>query len=216
MIRSLVTASSIALASAAAAHPHVFVEAEVDIVFDAGGEMTGVRLTWIYDDFFSFMLTAELGLDPQGSLQLTPEEQEVLATFVLDWPDNFGGDLQVTQNGRQLDLAAPQQQAVEYRDGRVMETHVRPLRTPADAAVPVDVQVFDPYYYVAYEIVGDIGVIGREGCDIRFNPADLTTAYAMLEEILFGQPAFDMGADDYDFPAVGDAFADTVTVRCAP
>lgn len=215
MMKVPLFAAFIALAGTAAAHPHVFVEAEVDIVFDAGGEMTGVRLTWVYDDFFSFLLTAELGLDPQGSLQLTPEEQQVLASFVLDWPDNFGGDLHVFQNGRPLDLASPQQQAVEYRDGRVMEMHVRPLRQPADPAVPVDVQVFDPYYYVAYEIVGEIGLIGRDGCEVRFTPADLATAYALVEELLFGRPAYDVGPDEY-FPAVGDAFADTVTVRCAP
>ncbi len=199
----------------AAAHPHIFVEAEVAIVFDDAGQVAGVQLVWVYDDFFSFLLTADLGIDMQGTLTLTPEEHQILADNVLQWPADFGGDLVVMQDGRPLALAAPQQQRVDYVNGRVHEIHVRPLRQPADPSRPVDVQVYDPYYYVAYEVVGDIGLIGRAGCEIRYTPADLMSAYALVEELLFGRPAYDVGPDE-DFPAVGDAFADTVTVQCAP
>jgi len=75
------------------------------------------------------------------------------------------------------------------------------------------VQVYDPFYYVAYEIVGDIGLTGGDGCVAQYQKADLNAAYSLVDELLYGRPASDVGPDE-QFPEVGVAFADTVTVSC--
>lgn len=202
-------------AGAAAAHPHVFVEARVSLVLDGQGNVLGVRLSWDYDEFFSFLLTAELGIDPEGDMILTEAEIAALSDFVLDWPADFGGDLFVTQDGAPLALGAREQARVTFDGGRVSESHYRPLLAPAAAgATGVAVQIYDPFYYVAYQVVGEIGLEGGTGCATRYQAADLNAAYAMVDELLYGRPASDVGPDEA-FPEVGHAFADTVTVTCA-
>lgn len=66
------------LGSTAVAHPHVFVQTEVEILIGSDGLPTGVRLNWIYDDFFSLLVTEELGIDPDGDMVLTDDETAIL------------------------------------------------------------------------------------------------------------------------------------------
>lgn len=202
------------LPAAAAAHPHVFVDTEVEIVLGADGALQGVRLTWVYDDFFSLLLTEDLGLDPDGDLQLTEEEAATLQAFVLDWPEDFAGDLHVTRAAAPLALGPPREGAVAFEEGRVRESHFRPLAAPQAMDAPVQVQVFDPYYYVAYDIRPPIRVTGGAGCEAALQKADLSVAYELVDEALYGRPASDVGPDE-EFPEVGHAFADTITVTCA-
>lgn len=195
------------------AHPHIFVEAGVEIVLDEAGQLTGIRLSWTYDEFFSFMLTSDLGLDMDGDLTMTDEELATLAGQVLDWPMEFGGDLYLTQRDRQIALGPRGEASVDYVGGQVIERHFRPLAEPLDPSWPVAVQVFDPYYYVAYEISPQIGLQGGAGCAVELRKADLNAAYSLVDELLYGRPASDVGPDEA-FPEVGQAFSDTVFVSC--
>lgn len=203
-----------------AAHPHVFVDTEVEIVFNDRGGVSGVRLTWIYDDFFSLLLTEELGLDPDGDMVLTEDELATLADFILDWPPEFGGDLQVTRADAPVALGPLSDGSVDLVDGRIRESHVRALTaatdTPPDAQTPVLVQVFDPYYYTAYDVlsVSVTGTAAAQDCAATLQKADLNAAYSLVDEVLYGRPASDVGPEE-DFPEVGYAFADTVVVTCA-
>jgi ABC-type uncharacterized transport system substrate-binding protein len=52
------------LPAPALAHPHVFVDASVEVVFDAQNRATGLRIGWTYDDLFSLMIVEDRGLDP--------------------------------------------------------------------------------------------------------------------------------------------------------
>ena len=204
------------LAMPAAAHPHIFVQSEVEIVADAEGRVQGVRLTWVYDEFFSYMLTADLGLDLDGDLVLSQAEAETLAASVLDWPPDFEGDLYVMQGGEPVALGPRADAAVTYEGGRVRESHFRPLAyaATASASTPVFVQVYDRYYYVAYEIVGQVPVTGNPACAASVTKADLAAAYSLVDELLYGRPASDVGVEE-QFPEVGQAFSDTVSVTCS-
>jgi hypothetical protein len=66
---------------------------------------------------------------------------------------------------------------------------------------------------VAYEISPSIALRGGEGCEVTLRKADLAAAYALVDELLYGRPASDVGPDEA-FPEVGEAFADTVIVTC--
>jgi ABC-type uncharacterized transport system substrate-binding protein len=78
----------------------------------------------------------------------------------------------------------------------------------------VTVQVYDPFYYVAYEVVGDIVLENGAGCAATYQAADLNAAYILADELLYGRAASDVGPDEA-FPEIGQSFADTVTVTCA-
>ena len=214
MLRPAVLALSL-LPASLAAHPHVFVEAQVALVFE-GDALVGVRLSWTYDDFFSLLLTEDLGVDPDGDMVLTPAEQAIVRASVLDWPEDYAGDLVVAGPGGPLALGPRMDADVQVTGGRVIESHTRMLAQPVapGAEGGVTVQVYDPFYYVAYSIVGEIAMEGGAACAAAYAPADLDKAYAVLDELLYGRPASDVGPDE-EFPMVGVMFADTITVTCS-
>jgi ABC-type uncharacterized transport system substrate-binding protein len=71
------------------------------------------------------------------------------------------------------------------------------------------IKAFDPTFYTAYNLVGSVIVEGP--CTAKVQNADLDAAYTMVEELLYAMPA--SKAED-DFPKVGEAFADTVSLSC--
>ncbi|EAQ07083.1 DUF1007 family protein [Yoonia vestfoldensis] len=201
------------LPAPALAHPHVFVQVEMAVVFDVQGGV-GVRLDWVYDAYFSMLVTADLGIDMDGDLQLTPEEQALLDTQIAAWPADFDGDLEVVQGDTILPLAPKRDHAMVYADGIMRETHLRPLAQVADRSAPLTILPYDPTYYVAYSLAGPVTVEGRGDCTVDIIPANLDAAYSLVDELLYGRPASDVGPDE-DFPEVGRSFADSVVVTCA-
>ncbi|MEM8536232.1 MAG: DUF1007 family protein [Pseudomonadota bacterium] len=196
-----------------AAHPHVFVTADVRVVFDDNGALA-VHLTWEYDELFSLLVTSDLGLDMDGDLLLTAAEQDVLETQIAAWPPDFAGDLEVMQGDTLLPLGDKRGHNMIYENGLFTETHLRPVAVPTDPAAPIRIRVYDPSFYTAYDLGRPVTVTGRDDCKVEIVPADLDAAYALAESLnanLSSGP-FD---GDYDFPAIGDAFADTIIVTCA-
>jgi len=195
------------------AHPHVFVEAQVTVVFgDDGG--VAVKLDWFYDDLFSLLVTTDLGLDMDGDLMLTAGEQTLLDEQITAWPSDYAGDLEVFQAEQILLLAEKQDHSMTYENGLFHEAHLRPITALADPNAPIQIRVFDPSFYTAYELRLPVLIAGRDDCIAEVIPADIDAAYALADSLLGGQDPADFGPDDY-FPQIGDAFADTIVVTCA-
>lgn len=210
-MRQLVLGTAIAfIPGLTLAHPHLFVGAEVTVVYD-GETPTAVRVDWVYDDYFSLLLTADLGIDLDGDLVLTAQETDALAQAVTDWPKNFAGDLEVKQGDTVVTLGPRAEHKMTYSEGLVAETHTRPLVNAGGG--PLTVRVYDPFYYTAYELVGPVQIEGRDDCTATVTPPDLNSAYSLVDELLYGRPASDVGADE-QFPEVGVEFAETITVTC--
>lgn len=197
----------------AQAHPHIFVSVEVAVVYQ-DNRPAAVELAWIYDDYFSLLLLTDLGLDLDADMILTPDEQQILAASVTEWPADFGGDLEVTQNGAPVPLLDRINHTMTFENGIVREIHTRPLGSLPQKDNGLTIQVYDPYYYVAYELIGAVTIKGRDDCDALIAPANLDAAYTLVEELLYGRPASDVGAEE-EFPEVGVAFADTIEITCA-
>lgn len=197
----------------ATAHPHVFVQAQVTVVFDEAGDM-GIKLDWYYDDLFSLLVTTDLGIDMDGDLVLTAEEQALLDSQIAAWPPEYAGDLEVAQGGAVLALGEKQDHRMTYVEGLFVETHTRPVPAVPDADGAIQIRVYDPSFYTAYDLRRPVLFEGRDDCSAEIIPADVDAAYAMAESLLDGQAPGDVGPDEY-FPAIGDAFADTIVVTCA-
>lgn len=202
-------------ASPVAAHPHVFVTATVEISLDDDGQILGLHITWAYDDLFSLLVTEELELDPDGDMVLTADETAALTAYIIDWPADYVGDVYLWASETALPLAPVTEHAVSFQNGVVSESFYRALIIPQDTIfAPVDVQVYDPYYYVAYETTPDTTLTGRQGCTATLTRADIDSADVMVQSLLNGRQASDVGQDE-QFPEVGRAFADTVRVACS-
>lgn len=197
---------------AATAHPHVFVDSRMEVVLQDGA-VTAVRLTWTYDAFFSLMLTEDLGLDPDGDGVLTAAELDMLAATILDWPPEFGGDLVVSRGGEEVALGPRQDHRLDFVDGRMVETHLRPLAAPLLADLPVTIENFDPYYYVSYTVHPEVILHGAEGCAMRHVPADPLAAQAEIDRLWQGLDIAN-APPEVTLPPVGYAFADRVEILC--
>ncbi len=206
-------AAALAVPVTAHTHPHVFVEAQVSVVFDAAGSAS-VRLDWYYDDFFSLLVTTDLGIDMDGDLILTSAEQDLLDQQIAAWPPSYEGDLEVAQGGQVLGLADKRDHRMTYEGGLFHEMHTRPVPVLPDPNAPLQIRVFDPSFYTAYSLRQPVLIQGRDDCTVEIIPADIDAAYALAARLMDGIEASDVGPYDY-FPEIGDKFADTIVVTCA-
>lgn len=210
----LAAVSAVALAVPANAHPHVFVDTEVEVVFDADGRAAAVRITWSYDEFFSMAIVEDRGFDQDFDGALTGEEAAALQGFDMNWDEGFAGDTYALVGATPVALGPPTDWTADYRDGKLVSTHLRLLDVGSrPAAEPLVVQSYDPGYYTAYRIVGTPVLTGADGCTAQIFGPDMAAADAILEqalEELNGEDALENG-----FPAVGAAYADEVRVTCA-
>lgn len=217
MLRPLTLTLTLALLAAGpvAAHPHVFVTAEVELRLNDDGELLGVHVTWAYDDFFSLLVTEELGIDADGDMVLTAQENAALNDYIAAWPEDYEGDVYITRNDSPVPLEQVQEHAVTFENGIIREGFYRAFLTPQDTiTAPVQVRIYDPFYYVAYEIDPPMAITGRDNCTATLTKADLNAAYILVDDLLYGRPASDVGPDE-QFPEVGTAFADTIIVACS-
>lgn len=187
-------------------HPHIFIDTTLRAVVDADGTFKGVEVRWVYDDFYSLLIFADMGLDSDGDGALTPDEVAKLEGFDLQWVEGYEGDTYVIRAGAPVPLGPPQSRGLSVTGGRITTTHFRAADVPASGLV---IKAYDPTFYTAYELVGQVEVDGP--CTTSIEPADLDAAYSYVEELLYATP--EAQAQD-EFPEVGDRFADTVMLSC--
>ena len=197
------------------AHPHVFIDAGLHFLFDDKGKLAAVRVVWVYDELYSLLMVEDRGMDQDGDGALTRDEKRAMAGTDVAWDEGFPGDIELRlPTGEIIALAGPQKHMVDYKDGRVITTHIRPLKKRfRPSAKGITAKVFDPTYFVAYDMRIDPKIEGGKGCKFKINRADIRAAMAKVDKDYFGPGAKEYAEDDY--PEVGELFADTVTLTCA-
>ncbi len=168
--RSVVGAALIAAAgtSAALAHPHVYVDARTQVVFDGEGRISAIRQIWRFDDAFSAF--ASQGLDANGDGILSVEELAGLAKVNVDSLKDYDYFTLPRQGGRRLGLKLPSDYRLESNDGYLTLFFTLQMMQPV---VPgkdgVTIDVFDPGYFVDFSMVEDKPVV------VEGAPASCTT-----------------------------------------
>lgn len=200
------------LASPAAAHPHVFIDTGIEVIFDAQGRAEALRITWTYDDLISLALLSDRGMDEDFDGVLTPAELTALNGFDMQWQPGVTGDTYALLEAAPLALSGPSEWTVSYADAKITSTHLRHFEAPVViAAAPLVVQVYDNSYYTAYTIVGDPVLTGAAACQaLAFEP-DIAAADAILQQSIAELAG---GDAEGDFPAIGAAYAEEVRVTC--
>ena len=94
-MRWLTTFLTCCLPISAAAHPHVFIDTGLEFIVDDAGQLTHVRVTWVYDEFYSLLVLEDMKLDQDADGVLTDAEEQVLAGFDAQWVEGYNGDLVV-------------------------------------------------------------------------------------------------------------------------
>lgn len=201
---------------AAAAHPHVFIDAALTLDYGAEGDLSQVAVEWTYDEFYSLLIIEDLSLDPDGDGVLTAAEEAALQGFDADWEPGFQGSLYLQVDGRPVALEGPKEFSASYVEGRLVSRHVRPLAKPLDAALPLLLQVYDPEYYVQFGIPDLPQVQGRAGCDMTARIGDPYAAADAYARAVADALAEDDAAASAEVLSVdiGDAGADAIRVTC--
>ncbi len=196
-----------------AAHPHIFVEAGIEVIFAPDGTPQAVRISWAYDPLFSMLLVSDLGLDPDFDSVLTDAEMTELQGFDMNWIEGYHGDTHLTQAGQTLALGGPADWTSDFRDGRLYSTHLRALPALPDPSAEWTIAVYDPTYYTSYSLVDAPRLTGPHACTARVFEPDFEAAGAQLQASL--DELLGAGGDiEADFPLVGALFSEEVRVTC--
>jgi ABC-type uncharacterized transport system substrate-binding protein len=197
----------------AAAHPHVFVDARTQVVFDDKGEIVAIRQIWRFDDAFSAF--ASQGLDRDGDGILTVEELQPLAKVNVDSLKDYDYFTFLRVGGKRFGFKIPTEYWLQSADGFLTLFFTLNLIQPVKPdAKGITVDVFDPGYFVDYQMVEKDPVVLEKapaGCkaDLQRKGAPDAASAAILGQI---------PASERELPAnlkaLTSDLANRITVSC--
>jgi ABC-type uncharacterized transport system substrate-binding protein len=139
-----------ALAAPARAHPHVWVKAHADIVFNGEGKVAAIRHRWAFDDMYSAFAIQGLPVGPDG--KLTPQILAPIAKQNMEDLKEFDYFTRVRAGGVKMSFGAPTGYSAEQEENGVLVLRFTlPLRTPASAGAALVLQIYDPSFFVDFE-----------------------------------------------------------------
>ncbi|KAB2872887.1 MAG: DUF1007 family protein [Bauldia sp.] len=157
--------------SAAEAHPHVFVDARAEIVFDGDGRIAALRNIWQFDEAFTAF--AVQGLDANNDGKLSDDELAPLAKVNIDSLKEYDFFTWLTAGKESFKFVTPTEYWLEFHGGRLTLFYTLPLETPAQVGPKTTIEVFDPDYFVAFTFPkqGAVGLDGAPpGCSAAYKP----------------------------------------------
>ncbi|MGB6175003.1 MAG: DUF1007 family protein, partial [Methylocella sp.] len=117
------------LAQNAAAHPHVWVTARAQVIFDAQGKIAAIRHAWTFDEMYSAFVTE--GQGKPGQL-LTKEELAPLAKTNVESLTEFDYFTYAKEASQKVEFGTPTDYSLEQREDKlVVLRFTLPLKTPA-------------------------------------------------------------------------------------
>jgi len=206
--RLILLAAMLVAASAAQAHPHVWVTMHTALVYDGEGKITGVRHAWAFDDMFSAFATQ--GLESKEKGKFTREELAPLAKVNVESLKEFDYFTYVTADGQKALLSDPTPDYwLDFKDSVLTLNFTLPLKTPLKAK-ELKVDVYDPSIFVDFSWAKDapVSMVGGKGCKAEvMKPREMTYEESKkLAEIPADQPNTAM--------AWGAMFAHKILVHC--
>ena len=155
----------LAAALPAFAHPHVFVNNKMTVVFD-GGMLQGITFTWTFDDMFSNMILADY--DPKHTGQFDAAQVKALKAGAFDNLENYHYFVALAVGKKQLSRFEIQRFTPSVADKtKLVYTFFIPLMVPVKPAEQsVHATVYDDSYYVAFDLLHLDDVIVQAGPDV--------------------------------------------------
>ncbi|MDB5589287.1 MAG: hypothetical protein JWP26_4257 [Devosia sp.] len=155
----------------AAAHPHIFIDAKVTVVFNDAGAVVGLKHNWTFDEAFSSWVVQ--GLDTNGDRETSPEELQPLADDNLKGLTEYGFYTYAGTQDNPLKFTADGDQRFVYENGRTTLTYGLTVTNPQPMANRFELGVYDPDYYVAITFADARDVTlenAPPGCGVTLEP----------------------------------------------
>ena len=164
------------LPRAAVAHPHVFIDNRVVLVFEAG-ELTGFRTDWRFDEIFTEDMLMQFDRDGDGAISAA--ESEAMATETLPNLAGFRYFTRVSVDGTDFPDLAPEAFAAHVEEGALYYQLTFTLPQPIDPRrQKLRLEISDRDYYVEVLMAETDPVLlegeGAEGCAaiVKDDPAN--------------------------------------------
>jgi ABC-type uncharacterized transport system substrate-binding protein len=195
-------------ASAAQAHPHVWVTMKSELVYGPDGSVTGVRHAWTFDDMFSTFATQ--GLESKEKGKFTRDELAPLAKVNIESLKEYDYFTIARANGKKAELEPPADYWLEFTDGLLTLRFTLPFKTPVKAQ-NLDVEMYDPSWFVDFSFAEKepVKLVGAPAaCQLAVQrPGEGGQApKGMPGEAFFNNPA---AASNY-----GAQFSNKIAVKC--
>ena len=138
------------------AHPHVWVVVKAELLYEPGGQVTGVRHHWTFDEAYSTMRcrvsirteTAVLARRTGGTCQ---GQRRV--------PSNSSYFTSLKADGKRQDLATPAEPWPEHSAGQLTLHFTLPVKEPSVAKRTLILDVADPTFFVDFSYAEDDSAI---------------------------------------------------------
>lgn len=178
----------------ASAHPHVFAEANLEIVVDADSNVEALRHVWRFDDLFSSTVLIEF--DMNADLEMDITELEAVGAVIHESLAEFDYFQFVTLDGRDIEMLPPDQIIADFQDSQLIILFESRPAQPLKLAGTAGFGVYDPTFYTALDFYDDASLSVPAlpaGCQRSVIRPDPDEAIAMnqqsLTEAFFDDPA---------------------------
>lgn len=132
----------------AAAHPHVLVDAKLEVVFDDAGRLASVRNIWRFDPAFSQYAMEGLDLDEDGTL--TDQELAPLSKLNVESLAEYGYFTYLTVGDRAARLGDAEDYRLELTGEQLTLFYTLPVAEPFIVQQQPYLEVFDAEYFIAF------------------------------------------------------------------
>lgn len=156
MVRKPVIAAVAALLlapAAASAHPHIFVEARLEVVAGDNGQIAELRNVWRFDEVFSSSVL--LDFDKNSNLKLDPDELKAVGKTVRQSLADFDYYTNMTDNGKHIEVSPPDVINVDFKDHQLLMFFAVKPATPIPLKGTLSFGVYDPSLYTSIDFATD-------------------------------------------------------------
>ncbi len=134
-----------------AAHPHLFVEAKLSIVFDEKG-LAGIEEQWCFDEMFSAMIIEDF--DKNKNQQFEVEEISILKKEAFSNLESFEYFTHVRLDGKFFKVEYVKDFQAEIKNEKIVYKFYVPCPVAAGERIKtIKLSIFDKSYYTAIQLM---------------------------------------------------------------
>lgn len=154
------------------AHPHVYIDNTVTIVFDRDG-LSGIRAEWVFDEMFSSMIIHDYDKNKDGTFSTV--EIEKIRNEAFSNLQKFHYFTSIKIEGKDFRVKYVKDFSVSLDGESVIYTFFIPCHVAASLYKEIKIFMYDPTYYV------DIAL--AEGNPVRFeNASSVDYDYRIIDD----------------------------------
>ncbi len=205
----LAALASAAFTSPAAAHPHVWVTMQSELLYAPDGSVTGIRHRWAFDDMFSAFATQGITSKEKG--KFTRAELAPMAKVNIESLKEYKYFTYATADGKKAPFSDPLPGYwLDYKSAVLILNFTLPFKHPVKAKL-LKIEIYDPTIFVDFEFAKQtpVHLVGAPAAcklDVEL-PHDITAAQSQK----LGEAFFNSLSASQNW---GAQFANKVLVNC--